>query len=63
MLTLFAATFTVSFKIGRRDGDAAEEVMHLVPVRGNLQNLRMSMAGRVCGEGSSVSNHDCDMLF
>ena len=42
VLTFFAATFTVSrssdFKIERQDGDAAEEVMHLVPVHGDLQN-------------------------
>ena len=47
MLTCFAATFTVSrssdFKIVRQDGDAAAEGMHLVPVRGDLQNTRMSM--------------------
>ena len=42
VLIFFAATLTVSrssdFKIDRQDGDAAEEVMHLVPVRGVLHN-------------------------
>ena len=65
MLIFVAATFTVTrlsdFKIGREDSDAAEEVMHLVPVRGDLQNTRLFMAGCVCGEGSSVSNRDWDM--
>ena len=60
MLTFFAATFTVSrsldLKIGRQDGDIAEEVMHLIPVRGDLQNTGMPMAGRVYGEGSSDEN-------
>ena len=39
---MFRGAFTVSrssdFKIGRQDGDTAEEVMHLVPVRGDLHN-------------------------
>ena len=51
MLTFFAGTFTVSrsldLKIGIQDGDNAEEVMHLVPVRGDLQNTRMSTAVRI----------------
>ena len=41
VLNIFAATFTVSrssdFKIGRQDGDAAEEIMHLVPVGGDRE--------------------------
>ena len=67
MLIFVAATFTVTrlsdFKIGREDGDAAEEVKHLVPVHGDLQNTRLFMAGCVCGEGSSASNRDWDTLF
>ena len=59
MLIFFAATFTVfrssDFKIVRQDGDAAAEVMHLVPVRGDLQNTRMSMEERICGGGTSAS--------
>ena len=67
MLTFFAAAFTFSrssdFKIGRQDDDAAVEVMHLMPVRGDQQNTLMSWSGRVCGEGSSASNRDWDTLF
>ena len=37
--------------------------MHLVPVRGDLQNTRLFMAGCVCGEDSSASNRDWDTLF
>ena len=59
MLKFFAATFTVSrssdFKIGRQDGDAADEVMHLVPVCGDLQIMPLSTARRICGGGTSFS--------
>ena len=67
VLTFFAATFTVSrssdFKIGRQDGDGAGEVMHLVPVRGDLQNTGMSMTGRICGGGTSASKRVSGTLF
>ena len=67
MLNIFAATFTVScssdFKIGRQDGDAAEKVMHLLPVRGDLQNTRISMAGGICGGCISASKRVSGTLF
>ena len=66
MLSFFAATFTVSrssdLKIGRQDGDTAE-VMHLVPVRGDLQNTWISTEECICDGGTSDSKRVSDTLF
>ena len=67
VLTLIAATFKVSrssdFKIDRQDGDAAAEGMHLVPVRGDPHNTRMSTEERMCGGSTSASKRILGTLF
>ena len=65
---IFVTTIPISpFRLGGVDSfrfdDAAEVIMHWIPVRGDLQNTWMSVTWRICGGGTSAWKRVLDTLF